>query len=99
MNLARRRLSNGNGRPQLAGLLQEIGVPRRLLRDRKGRKASVLKRRINHYEVLDTARAAYRARIKQSHPDRGGSHDLAARLNWVWKEIRRRYARAGVELG
>jgi hypothetical protein len=43
---------------------------------------------------LEVAEMNYRARIVGAHPDLGGSHDLASKLNWAIAEARRAKGRA-----
>jgi hypothetical protein len=46
--------------------------------------------------LLVDARSAYLAKIKQAHPDCGGSTEEAASLSVAWRLIRRRFARRGI---
>ena|SRR3989344_6147889 len=88
---------------QIVGLLRHLGVPRRLLyvRDRRQKKrgSSLWTRPVNHLEVLEHARQAYRRRIIDVHPDKpGGSLEQTVELNRTWGEIKKRFRSHGHEL-
>src|SRR3989344_4711155 len=56
-------------------------------------------RQINHLEVLEHARQAYRRRIIDVHPDKpGGSLEQTVELNRTWGEIKKRFRSHGHEL-
>ena len=64
----------------LRGWLRELGV---------AVKAAALQRP----EVYAAAKTAYRARMLELHPDRGGSHEAASALNALWEKIERSFAK------
>ncbi len=93
------RRSRGFNQP--VGALLFIGVPRKLiLRKRRGLvRPSFWDANAPHLDdLLRLARVAYLARVKQAHPDKGGSAEECRLLNAAWRAVHRSFARRGVTL-
>lgn len=99
--ITRKRNARASARPrQIVSALRTLGVPERLLsRPRGHRKASIWLRPINHLQVLEHARKAYRAQIVGAHPDKQGDAEQAIRLNRAWRHVQRKFRENGYELG
>lgn len=50
------------------------------------------------YDWLEKAKAKYRQRMKDAHPDRTGSHDKAVEINLAWERVKLLFARDGIIL-
>ena len=100
-NLTRYRntKSPGNTR-QIIGLLKTVGVPNRMLYNRReGQNATFWMRPINHLQVLEQARRLYRMQIVCVHPDKaGGNLERTIQLNDTWGKIEQRFKDHGHEL-
>lgn len=84
----------------IEGLLLALGVPRRLLQpQRRTNDKSFWRRPLNHLEILEAAREAWRRAIAQVHPDRGGSTTLAAKVNALWQRVELLFRKKGYALG
>jgi len=87
-------------------LLKKLGLPRQMLygperngKHRSPKHNSFWQRKINHLDILGTAKEAYRAKVKLEHPDMGGSCAETAILNVVWETIEKRFSLHGFNLG
>ncbi len=50
------------------------------------------------WHLLELAKNRYRHEIAASHPDRGGTTERAAQLNWAWSLVKGHFRRRGFEL-
>lgn len=85
---------------KLAQLLRALGVPTQRRRNASGR--TMIPHRCSErllWDHFENARAIHRKSIRIYHPDRGGTHEEAARLNSIWREIKNRFGRLGIGTG
>ena len=95
-----RKIKSAGNTSQIVGLLKSVGVPNRMLYvGRLSENGSFWRRRIDHLQVLEQARALYRKQIVCVHPDKtGGNLEQAIQLNDTWGKIERRFRMHGHEL-
>lgn len=99
---ARQRLSlKSNRASKICELLIALGLPRKQVYATydRSRRGPFWTREAGNLDLwLERAHTAYRCRMVNLHPDRGGSVRDAATLNQVWGRVKMLFAKRGVTL-
>lgn len=103
MNFTIQRSGKQPSSAQTISLLRWLGVEPRLLEPARKQSNSAVgsfwKRRINYLEVLEAAKACYRAQVKRFHPDlNGGCERVMRELTGAWGAVKRIFKQRGYAL-
>lgn len=107
MEVTRESLAIGKRNLRLVPVLRELGVtrpngPKRGVswKGRNGHHWTFWQSQSDEelYDLLHSAKTAYRSKMKRAHSDKGGNHAKAVRLNQIWKFVLRQFKKHSYEL-